>query len=97
MLLPDGHDVLPTDLAEVIGVRYPFDEASKPGLAHNRLISIFDSACAQIVDKIEEVMNRSSEPQQQPGAGAVTTGAGIPSSPRTLSSRHWWPMLREVR
>jgi predicted nucleotide-binding protein len=82
ILLPENHEVAPSDLAGIIGIRYAYDEV-KGAMNHAGRTGKLGPASAKIVDKIRDVMDQPSTDQRQTELGPPPsdTSTARPTSP----------------
>lgn len=90
LLLPEKHDVAPSDLLGIIGVKYPYTElkAEKDASAQVNLVA---TAGALIASKILTVMTETSASEEQPGAAQPGSGASEdrPSAALDIFNAGW--------
>ena len=81
ILLPENHEVTPSDLEGILGPKYPYDEL-KDMDDHARRTGKLGGVGAVIVDRIYDVMDQSPRYQEQSDTGQPRSGAskGHPSS-----------------
>lgn len=82
ILLPETHEVAPSDLTGIIGIKYAYDEV-KGAMNHAGRTGRLGPASAKIVDKIRDVMDQPSTPQRQTEPGQLPSDTSIarPTSP----------------
>jgi hypothetical protein len=73
ILLPENHEVEPSDLSGILTKRYPYDQLRK--VAHLERVDMLDEIGIIIADRIREVMAQSPSHQEQPDTGQPQSGA----------------------
>jgi predicted nucleotide-binding protein len=83
ILLPEGHEVAPSDLAGIVGVVYPLDDFRKAETVDRRT-SILLTSGGRIVERIANVMSQPPA-ASHPGDGKTSSSAGPPPGPDSPS------------
>lgn len=76
ILLPEGHEVAPSDLAGIVELRYSYDKLKNVGGNHSARIAELGGVCAEIVDRICVVMDQSAQHQEEPGPAQPASAIG---------------------
>lgn len=87
ILLPEGHDVAPSDLAGIVGIRYSLEDFKRADTV-DRQTSALLTPGGRIVERIAKVMSQSAA-APQPGDGTAsnrTETSAAPISPLDLYS-----------
>jgi hypothetical protein len=83
ILLPENHDVAPSDLQGIIGLTYPYDEV-KNADDHDVRTDKMGAVGARIVDRIYNVMTQPSAQQKPSATEQSPSGTGQGQSPSAL-------------
>ena len=79
ILLPEGYEVVPSDLAGIVGIQYALDDFKKEEIL-DRQTSTLLTAGGRIVERIANVMSQPPA-ASHPGEGKTSSSAGVPPGP----------------
>lgn len=75
ILLPENHEVEPSDLHGILGLKYPYNELRDEAKDHRARVNMLDGVGTDIADRIRNVMTEIPAYQEQSAAGQPQPGA----------------------